>query len=197
MHHVGAVLFRCPSVHPVDIVQTLEFLGRHNATLWQHFMVISSVTGMVSRLEIFCCGHSTNMVIDGMLIRWNNWPSDFQYLHCIKLSWQNTFTWDCKIFNHFWRSSCVWEEYQKMPSLFCLFDIVIFSASTKMKGGYTGFTLSICSFVRLWTESCQLCIFHNTSRIYFIFAHFINQLHEVCRLLRFLKIWFLAISLKL
>ena len=29
--------------------------------------------------------------------------------------------------------------------------------------------------VRLWIELCQLCIFHNTSRIQFIFAHPINQ----------------------
>ena len=28
-------------------------------------------------------------------------------------------------------------------------------ASTKLKGGYTGFTSSVCPSVRLWTESCQ------------------------------------------
>ena len=34
--------------------------------------------------------------------------------------------------------------------------------------------------VRLWTKSCPLCIFHNTSRIHFIFAHLIKQLQKVC-----------------
>ena len=36
---------------------------------------------------------------------------------------------------------------------------------------------------RLWTESCPLCIFHNTSQIHFIFTHHINQLQKVCRVL--------------
>ena len=31
--------------------------------------------------------------------------------------------------------------------------------------------LSVCPSVRLWTESCPLCIFINTHRIHFIFAH--------------------------
>ena len=77
-------------------------------------------------------------------------------------------------------------------------------ASTKLKGGrgYTVFSPcpSVCGAacfmaaeikfsrdVRLWTEWCPLCIFHNTSRIHFIFAHLINQLREVRRVLRFLK----------
>ena len=45
-------------------------------------------------------------------------------------------------------------------------------ASAKLKRVYTGFTLSICPSVylsvRLWTESCLLCIFHNTSRVHFV-----------------------------
>ena len=45
------------------------------------------------------------------------------------------------------------------------------SASTKMNWGYTGFTLPLCPSVPLWTESCPLCIFKNTCRIDFIFAH--------------------------
>ena len=53
--------------------------------------------------------------------------------------------------------------------------------STKLKGGYTGFTLSICPSVPLWTESYPLCIFNNTHRIHFIFAHLIKQLQKVCR----------------
>ena len=41
--------------------------------------------------------------------------------------------------------------------------------------------------VRLWTESCPLCISHNTSRIHFKFTDLINQLRKVCRVLRFVK----------
>ena len=37
-------------------------------------------------------------------------------------------------------------------------------ASTKLKGGYTP-----CPSIRLWTESCPLCIFNNDCRIHFIF----------------------------
>ena len=37
--------------------------------------------------------------------------------------------------------------------------IVIPPASTKLKGGYTGITLSVCQSVCLWTDSCPLCIF--------------------------------------
>ena len=40
---------------------------------------------------------------------------------------------------------------------------------------------SVCPSVRLWTESCPLCIFKNTHRIHFIFAHLIKQLQKVCR----------------
>ena len=40
--------------------------------------------------------------------------------------------------------------------------------------------LSVRPSVRLWTESCPLCIFNNTHRIHFIFAHLIKQL-KVCR----------------
>ena len=53
--------------------------------------------------------------------------------------------------------------------------IIIPSASTKLKGGYTCFTLS----VGLWTQSCPLCIFDNTRRIYFLFAHLINSLNSL------------------
>ena len=35
--------------------------------------------------------------------------------------------------------------------------------------------------VRLWTESCPLCIFNNTHWIQFIFAHLIKQLQKRCR----------------
>ena len=36
--------------------------------------------------------------------------------------------------------------------------------------------------VRLWTESYPRCIFNNTRRIHFIFAHLIKQLQKVCRM---------------
>ena len=62
------------------------------------------------------------------------------------------------------------------------FPIIMSPASTKLKGVYTGFTLSrVCPSVRLWTESCPLCIFNNTRRIYLIFAHLIKQLQKICR----------------
>ena len=41
--------------------------------------------------------------------------------------------------------------------------------------------VSPCPSVRLWTESCPLCIFSNTHQIHIIFAHLIKQLQKVCR----------------
>ena len=50
--------------------------------------------------------------------------------------------------------------------------------------GNTGFTssvrMSVRPSVRLWTKPCSFCIFHNTSRIHFIFAHLIKQLQQMC-----------------
>ena len=43
-----------------------------------------------------------------------------------------------------------------------------------------GVLVSPCPSFRLWTESCRLCIFNNTCRIHFIFAHLIKQLQKVC-----------------
>ena len=40
---------------------------------------------------------------------------------------------------------------------------------------------SVRPSARLWTESCLLCIFNNTSRIHFIFTHLIRQLQKMCR----------------
>ena len=50
------------------------------------------------------------------------------------------------------------------------------------------FRQSIRPSVRLWTESCPFCIFHNTRWINFIFIHLIKQLQKVCRGLIFCKI---------
>ena len=49
--------------------------------------------------------------------------------------------------------------------------------------GHTGFILSACPSVRLQTNWCPLCIFHNTSRIDFNFTPLISHLRKVCRVL--------------
>ena len=56
--------------------------------------------------------------------------------------------------------------------------VIIPPASTKLKGGYTGITLSVCPSV---DRIVSLCIFNNTHWIHFIFAHLIKQLQKVCR----------------
>ena len=46
--------------------------------------------------------------------------------------------------------------------------------------------------LRLWTESCPLCIFKKTPQIHFIFAHLIKQLQKVCHMYSLFqnsKIW--------
>ena len=68
-----------------------------------------------------------------------------------------------------------------VQSSIIIVKVFIPPASTKLKGGYTGITLSVCPSLRLWTESCPLYIFNNTHRIHFIFAHLIKQLQKVCR----------------
>ena len=40
--------------------------------------------------------------------------------------------------------------------------------------------LSVRLSIRLWMESCPLCILHNTSWIHFIFTHLIKKLQKVC-----------------
>ena len=57
---------------------------------------------------------------------------------------------------------------------------IIPSLNEVEEGTNTGFTLSICPSVHLWTESCLLCIFHNTQGIHFIFTHLIKHLQKVC-----------------
>ena len=56
-------------------------------------------------------------------------------------------------------------------------------ALTTLKGRYTGFTSSVRLVLpsarlslRLWTELCPLCNFHNTNQIHFKFTHLIKQL---------------------
>ena len=60
--------------------------------------------------------------------------------------------------------------------------IIIPHASMKLKGGYTGLTLSVRLSVHLWTESCPLFIFNNTRWIHLIIINLIKQLQNVCRL---------------
>ena len=52
------------------------------------------------------------------------------------------------------------------------YTIIIPPATTNWKGVYW------FHLVRLWTESCPLCIFNNTRRIHFIFTHRIKQLQK-------------------
>ena len=73
--------------------------------------------------------------------------------------------------------------------------IIIPLVSTKWKGGRVFWfhlvRLSVRPSVRLWTESCPLCIFNNTGWNHFIFVHawaskvkcparFVSHLHEIC-----------------
>ena len=75
-----------------------------------------------------------------------------------------------------------WSNWLLLAPCYQAFFIPV--ASMKLKGRYTGFTffrpsvrpsvhLSARPSVCLWTESCPLCIFNNTHRIHFIFAHLI------------------------
>ena len=68
--------------------------------------------------------------------------------------------------------------------------IIFTPRSTKLKGGIQ---VSPCpsvspsvrpSSVRLWKESCPLCIINNSSRILFIFTHLSIQLQKVCRVMK-------------
>ena len=58
--------------------------------------------------------------------------------------------------------------------------------SMKLKGGYTGFTLSVCPSVDRIVSALYLHV-NNTCQIHFIFAHLIKQLEMVC--FKILKKW--------
>ena len=61
-----------------------------------------------------------------------------------------------------------------------------------------GILVSPCPSVHLWTESCLLCIFNNTRRIHFIFAHLIKPLQKACNVsIKIQKFEILANSLNL
>ena len=73
-------------------------------------------------------------------------------------------------------------------ALECLYldNTPIFHNYTPLQRSWKGDILvsrhpSLRPTVRLWTKSCPLCIFHNTSRINFIFAYLIKQLPTACR----------------
>ena len=53
-----------------------------------------------------------------------------------------------------------------------------------------GILVSPCPSVRLWTESCPLCIFNNTHRIHFIFAHLIKQFWRIFLICNFDFVFF-------
>ena len=76
-------------------------------------------------------------------------------------------------------------EFTAVLSIPYLFFII--PALNEVEWVYTGFKLFVCPSVRLWTESCPLCIFHSTNRTHFIFTHLINKLQKVCRALSFVK----------
>ena len=48
-----------------------------------------------------------------------------------------------------------------------------------------GILVSPCPLVRLCTESCSLCSFHNTCSTHFIFTHLIKKLQTACCVWRF------------
>ena len=63
--------------------------------------------------------------------------------------------------------------------IICIF--VIPTASTKLKGGYTGITLSVCLSVCLSiVGQNRVGSVSSTHWIHFIFAHLIKQLNKVC-----------------
>ena len=83
----------------------------------------------------------------------NKWVEVFNY------------SWSAHIFLSF--KNILWKKGVSIPPL-----------QQSWKGNIV---VSRYASVRLWTESCLLCIFHNTSRIYFISTHLIKQLQNVCR----------------
>ena len=48
---------------------------------------------------------------------------------------------------------------------------------------------SVCPSVRLWTESCPLCIFNNNHQIHFVCTHLINQLQKVFFFYQKFEVW--------
>ena len=79
-----------------------------------------------------------------------------------------------------YESICPWASYQ-----FVLFYVTpnYTSHFNEVESGVYWFHLvhpAVRPAVRLWTESCPLCIFNNTRRIHFIFTHLIKQLQKVC-----------------
>ena len=72
-----------------------------------------------------------------------------------------------------------------MPRIYyCFIHFILFLLYRSLNEVEGGIFVSPCP---LWTESCPLCIFHNTSHIHFTFTHLINQLPKVCRVLSVVK----------
>ena len=88
--------------------------------------------------------------------------------------------------------------YWNWPPVTCTVGLLCPSIQRSWKWGIL---VSPCPSVRLWTKSCPLCIFNNTRRIHYIFAHLIKRLQKVCRvwslLYKIKKIESLANSLNL
>ena len=84
-------------------------------------------------------------------------------------------TFGSAVNNNSWLSSAVFSHVWKQLTRCCL----IIRLFKKLKRG----TLvspcpSVCSSVRLWTESCPLCMFYNTWWIPFMFTHRVKQLQR-------------------
>ena len=59
--------------------------------------------------------------------------------------------------------------------------------TTKLLGGYTGFTPSVRPSVRPSRIPCPLCSAYSFGWIHFIFIHLVKQLQKVCRVWSFLQ----------
>ena len=85
----------------------------------------------------------------------------------------------------FWHMEIIQLPSGGYPWLLCSQPFLVFYTprSTKLNGVYWYHLVrpSLRPSLRLWTESCPLCIFYNIHRIHFIFTHLIKQLQKVCR----------------
>ena len=101
-----------------------------------------------------------------------------------KISWglRYSLTLATQLIGGHWQSYChqgrtvkqsIWNSHE--------WHIIASLYPTLQRSWKGGILVSPCPSVRLWTESCPLCIVNNTHRIHFIFAHLIKQLQKVCR----------------
>ena len=101
-------------------------------------------------------------------------PLLFTVGHSVAVLWCHTSTYCDVILSDCPQNISKWVTYIFPPSSSSLYPPL----QRSWKGVY--WFLLVRLSVRLWTESCLLCIFNNTRRIHFIFAHLIKQLQKVC-----------------